>query len=150
MRQSGAEAKLYQQRVQRHTPKIPVLRNVIAAFLVGGTICLLGQLLLSWFTGNGMSLDDSVSSTAAVMILIGAVLTGIGVYDEVGRFAGMGAALPITGFANAMVSPAMEYKREGYVLGVGARMFSVAGPVVVYGLVVSIASAAIRYWLVGP
>lgn len=97
-----------------------------------------------------MPLDDAAGPTAAIMIVVGSVLTGLGIYDELGRIGGMGAALPVTGFANSMVAPALEYKREGYVLGVGSRMFSIAGPVVVYGLLVSIASASLRFWLVGP
>ncbi|HEY8449636.1 MAG TPA: SpoVA/SpoVAEb family sporulation membrane protein, partial [Bacillota bacterium] len=110
----------------------------------------IGQAVMNWFLRNGLRPDDAAASTAAVMIGVGALLTGLGVYDEVGRFGGMGAALPITGFANSIVAPALEYKREGYVLGVAARMFSIAGPVVVYGLLVSIVSAALRYWAVGP
>lgn len=150
MKLSGREAQQYKLRVRRHRPPRPVLRNLLAAFMVGGTICLVGQVVLTLIRGAGTPLDDATSATAAVMILLGAILTGLGIYDEVGRFGGMGAALPITGFANAIVAPAMDYKREGYVLGVGARMFSIAGPVVVYGLLTSIISAAIRYWMVGP
>lgn len=150
MKISGEAAQAYKRRADRHKPARPVIRNMVAAFLVGGAICLLGQVIINWFSRSGMPLDDAAGPTAAIMIVVGSVLTGLGIYDELGRIGGMGAALPVTGFANSMVAPALEYKREGYVLGVGSRMFSIAGPVVVYGLLVSIASASLRFWLVGP
>jgi stage V sporulation protein AC len=111
-----------------------VLQNAVLAFVVGGAICAVGQVVLLWLLGRGLKESQAVAYTAAVMIGVGATLTGAGVYDEIGRVGGMGSALPITGFANSIVSPAMEYKREGFVLGVTAKMFNVAGPVIVYGL----------------
>ena len=110
-------------------------------YIVGGLICTLGQGVLNYFVSQGMSPKEAGGPTAAVMILLGALLTGLGIYDRLGKFAGAGSFGPITGFANSIVAPALEYKREGYVLGVGARMFQIAGPVLVYGM-----STA---WLVG-
>ncbi len=104
------------------------------------------QLLLFWGVGPLMALMVA----AAILVFLGGLLTGLGVYDEVGRVGGMGAALPITGFANSIVSPAMEFKREGWVMGVGARMFSIAGPVVVYGLLTSMAVGVVYYVLFYP
>lgn len=147
MKASQSETRSYLRRARRHMPRPPFLRNAVAAFLVGGAICTVGQGVLGWFIGQGMQLDDAASPTAAVMVFLGALFTGIGVYDEVGRYGGMGGALPITGFANAIVAPALESRNEGYILGVGARMFSLAGPVIAYGLLVAMASAALRFWL---
>lgn len=144
MKASKTEAKQYSRLVSEHVPPRPILRNVTLAFLIGGTICAIGQVFLSLFRGFGMPEVRALSSTAAVMIALGALLTGFGVYDEIGRVGGMGAALPITGFANSIVSSAMEFKREGLILGVGAKMFSIAGPVIVYGLVAAAAVALLR------
>ncbi|HLS88551.1 MAG TPA: stage V sporulation protein AC [Sphingobacteriaceae bacterium] len=150
MKGSQEQARQYEQRARRHRPKPPVLRNVVTAFIAGGAITGLGQMILTFFRVRGLDLREATGATAAVIILAGALLTGLGVYDRLGRWAGMGASLPISGFANSIVAPAMEYKREGMVLGVGARMFTVAGPVIVYGLVISVLAAAVRYALRGP
>lgn len=136
----------YKWRVQRKKPKPAVLRNTIMAFLVGGLICTLGQGVLVFFQSLGMSMKEAAGPTASVMVFLGAFLTGLGVYDDIGKVAGAGSVVPITGFANSMVSPAMEFKREGFVTGVGARMFQVAGPVLVYSTVTSI-MIGIVYWL---
>lgn len=144
------EVDAYKQVQKNRLPRKPILRNVVLAFLVGGAITTVGQLILMWFVGQGMSLEKASTPTAAVMVFIGALLTGLGWYDEIARYGGMGAALPITGFANSIVAPAMEFKREGWILGVGARMFTVAGPVIVYGLVTSIAVGLVYYYLYGP
>jgi stage V sporulation protein AC len=115
-------------------PKAPWLRNGLLAFLVGGTICTIGQAVQSGFVAMGMTKEAAVAPTAVVLVGAAAVLTALGVYDRIVAWAGMGGALPITGFANAMVSPAMEFRREGLVLGTGARIFQVAGPVLTFGL----------------
>ncbi len=133
------EQKQYEQKVREKMPKSRVLLQCAKAFLVGGIICCIGQVigdigsLLFTFTE-----DMRASFTAVIMVFLGAFLTGIGVYDKIGRFAGAGSIVPITGFANSIVSPAMEYKREGYVMGVGANMFSLAGPVLVFGITSSV------------
>lgn len=129
--------KHYQKLIKETKPPRPVLRNAVAAFVVGGLICTVGQLVMNFFVSRGMPAKEAAGPTAGVMVFLGAFLTGIGIYDLIGRLGGMGSALPITGFANSIVSPAMEFKREGFVLGVGARMFVIAGPVIVYGLVTS-------------
>lgn len=119
------------------------MRNVLTAFFVGGSITALAQPVLMFFQSRGLPLREAAGATSSVFIFIGALLTGVGVYDRLGRWAGMGANLPISGFANSIAAPAMEYKREGMVLGVGSRMFTVAGPVIVYGLTVSVLAAAL-------
>ncbi|MGI6357296.1 MAG: stage V sporulation protein AC [Bacillota bacterium] len=127
--------KEYQQLAKRKQLKIPVLRNVIVAYLVGGLICVIGQAISKFYLGLGFKPDEVGSPTAATLIFISSVLTGLGVYDVLGQFAGAGSAVPVTGFANSVVSAALEFKREGLVLGVGAKMFSLAGPVIAYGAV---------------
>lgn len=126
----------YQDMVKKNHPKENKVKNIIKAFLVGGTICLIGQgfwnLYLYFFD---YSQDDAGALATITMIFLGGLLTGIGIYDELGQFAGAGSIVPVTGFANAMVSPAIEYKQEGFVLGLGAKLFSVAGPVLTYGMV---------------
>ncbi|ADU51251.1 SpoVA protein [Thermaerobacter marianensis DSM 12885] len=133
-RASKQQTQAYQQAVRRVLPPKPIARNALMAFLVGGTIATAGQVVLNLLQGAGLPPTDAASWTAAVFILIGLLLTGLGVYDDLGRVGGMGAFLPITGFANSVGSAAMEFKREGWVLGLGARMFQIAGPVIVYGL----------------
>jgi len=138
MKASGEQTRRYLELVARRGPKKPVLRNAVMAFLVGGAICAVAQLILNAFVARGMTPQSAAPPTSALMVALGSLLTGIGFYDEIGRVGGMGAALPITGFANSIVAAAMEYKREGFVLGVGARMFTVAGPVIVYGLLAAV------------
>ncbi|MGI6631610.1 MAG: stage V sporulation protein AC [Bacillota bacterium] len=132
-------AKAYQ-------PPRPILRNIIAAFVVGGLICVVAQIILDYLSAR-MPPNQAAAMTSSIMVFLGAFLTGLGVYDEIGRHAGMGAALPITGFANSVVSPAMEYKREGFVLGVSARMFQVAGPVIVYGSLSALIVSILRVYV---
>lgn len=120
-------------------PKSNTVSQCFRAFLVGGIICCIGQLVHDlgsiWFSLDQAGLS---SFTAIVMVFLGSTLTGLGIYDKIGSFAGAGSIVPITGFANSIVSPAMEFKREGYVMGVGAKLFSIAGPVLVYGISASI------------
>lgn len=127
--------KEYQAIAKRQRTKIPVLRNVIVAYIVGGLICVIGQGITQIYIGMGLKPEEAGSPTVATMIFIAAILTGLGVYDVLGQFAGAGSQVPVTGFANAVVSAGMEYKREGFILGTGAKMFSLAGPVIVYGTV---------------
>lgn len=132
-----AEVQEYESLVQQVKPRPPVLKNCIWAFAVGGIICVIGQVVMNYLTAHGLSELDAGSGTAVIMIFLGALLTGIGIYDEIGKRAGAGSIVPITGFSNAIVASAMEFKREGYVFGVGARIFSVAGPTLLFGFAVS-------------
>jgi len=143
------QQKAYQRTARAMQPRRPILRNTVLAFLVGGIICALAQLFLSYLLSRGLPQKEAFALTSGFMVFWGALLTGLGVYDVIGRVGGMGAALPITGFANSMVSPAMEFKREGYVLGVGARLFTVAGPVIVYGLVSAVVVVVVKWLLTG-
>ena len=118
----------------RHRPPAPVGPNAVRAFVVGGAVCAVGQLITDFFVAHGQTAAKAASPTAVVMVGLGALFTGLGLYDRLVRSGGMGGALPISGFSNAMVAPAMEYRREGLVLGVGAKLFTVAGPVLAYGL----------------
>ena len=133
-----ATNKIYQTYVDKKSPNSPLLKNCINAFLVGGLICTIGQIIFSYCEYNG--LDKTNASTIVSIILIGlsAFLTGLNVFNKIGKIAGAGSLVPITGFANSIVAPAMEYKSEGYIMGVGAKMFTVAGPVLVYGISTSI------------
>lgn len=129
----------YQKLVSERAPKSKVLQQCLKAFVSGGLICCIGQLFRD-FARLTLHLGESdvASFTAMVMVFLGATLTGIGVYDRIGTWAGAGSVVPITGFANSIVSPAMEFRREGFVLGLGAKLFSIAGPVLVYGISASI------------
>ena len=125
----------------------PIIKDTIKAFIVGGFICVLGQLLLTVY-GKVISDEQSAKTlVSCTLIFLSAMLTGFGVFDKIATFAGAGTIVPITGFANAMVSPAIEYKTEGFVLGVGAKMFTIAGPVIVYGTVASVVYGII-YWVI--
>lgn len=136
----------YQNKVDNITPKPPLLKNICWAFVVGGLICTLGQLITDYFGGLGLSKKDASAYATAVLVFLGSLFTGLGLYDELGKRAGAGSIVPITGFANSIVAPAMEFKREGYVFGVGAKMFVIAGPVLVYGMVTAFIIGLI-YWI---
>ncbi|MBT2158497.1 stage V sporulation protein AC [Clostridioides difficile] len=127
-------------------PKTYIFKNYTLAFIVGGIICMIGQAINDLYMKvGGLDKLGASSATSITLIFIGAFLTGLGVYDLIGKRAGAGSIIPITGFANSIVSPAMEYKREGYVLGVGANLFKIAGPVLVYGIGSSILCGIIYY-----
>ena len=130
--------KDYQEYVDKKTPNSPIAFNILKAFVVGGIICLIGQFILDGLKGAGLNEEAAASVTSISLIFIGIFLTAINVYSKIGKFAGAGSIVPITGFANSIVSPAMEYKSEGYVMGVGGKMFTVAGPVLVFGISASI------------
>ena len=127
----------YSRLNEKIKPNIPKFRNIIRAYLTGGTICLLGQSLWNIYMIFGFNQENAGIMSTITLILIGGLLTGIGKYDEISQFAGAGTIIPVTGFANAMVSPALEYKQDGLVLGMGSKLFSVAGPVLTYGMVSS-------------
>jgi stage V sporulation protein AC len=128
-------------------PKPKMLKNIILAFLVGGAICDVGQFFNNYLVGIGISKAEVGTYVSIIMVFIGALLTGIGVYDKLANFAGAGSVVPITGFANSIVSPAMEFKKEGFIFGVGAKMFTIAGPVLVYGICSSVMVGIIYYFI---
>ena len=138
----------YNKYVARLSPKSKTLRNCVWAFVVGGLICVLGQGLINFFSGKtvGLGKEEAATATCACLIFLSALLTGLSVYDDIAKHAGAGTLVPITGFANAVVSPAMEFKSEGYILGVGAKMFTIAGPVIVYGVLASVLYGIV-YWI---
>ena len=151
-KQTAEERRKHQQyrnMVNDRMPKSKTLLNCVYAFLVGGAICCIGQLVGDAGT-LCLSLDEKqrAAFTSIVMIFLGALFTGVGLYDKLGSFAGAGSVVPITGFANSIVAPAMEHKREGLVLGVAANMFTIAGPVLVYGIVSGMIIGII-YWIFG-
>lgn len=135
----------YRKYVDKVSPNSKTARNVLRAYLVGGVICMLGQFFINSFRQMGLDQDVSASLTSVVMVFFGVSFTALDLYDELGKFAGAGSIVPITGFANSIASPAIEYKSEGYVLGIGARMFLIAGPVLVYGISISIIIGIIHY-----
>ncbi len=139
----------YARDAAKYRPPTPYLRNFLAAFFVGGAICAAGQILHAVFVAQGLDDGEAGARMAASVIALGALLTGLGVYDILGRFSGAGSAVPISGFANSIVAPAMEFAREGFVLGTAAQMFVIAGPVIVYGVIAAFISAAVRYFIVG-
>ncbi len=124
----------YKKFSDKKSPKPTYLKNIVMAFIVGGTICTIGQIILNYLKSTGLDEKMAGAGTSISMVFLGALLTGLGIYDQIGKIGGAGAAIPITGFANAIVSPAMEFKREGFIFGVAAKMFIVAGPVLVYGI----------------
>lgn len=128
-------------------PKPNIMKNCVCAFLIGGLICDVGQLVSDIYSRYGVETQDLGMYTSATMIFIGAFLTGIGVYDKIASIAGAGTIVPITGFANSIVAPAIEFKKEGFVLGVSAKMFTIAGPVLVYGIGSSVIIGLIYYFI---
>ena len=133
----------YQQYVKRKAKKSPLLKNTALAFGVGGAICAAGQLILNGWTAAGLEEKTAGTATSCTLVFLSALLTGLNLYNKLARFGGAGTLVPITGFANAMVSPALEFKSEGMVTGTGAKLFTVAGPVLVFGI-----SASILYGLI--
>ena len=130
--------KTYQEYVDKKSPNSPIIKNCINSFWVGGLICSLGQIILNICKQRGFDMATSGTIVSIILIGISAFLTGLNIFNKIGKFAGAGSLVPITGFANSIVSPAMEYKSEGYVMGVGGKMFTVAGPVLVFGISASI------------
>ncbi len=135
----------YAKMVKRATPPSPKGKNCLKAFLIGGLICAAGQGFLELFKYLGLNEDEQKAMTAVALIVLTAILTGIGVFDKIAKHAGAGTIVPITGFANSVVSPAMEFKTEGRVLGTGARIFIIAGPVIAYGTAAAFVYGVICY-----
>ena len=128
----------YQDYVNKKSPNSPIWKNCFNAFWVGGLICTIGQIIMNICKERGFDQNISGTIVSILLIAISAFLTGLNIFNKIGKFAGAGSLVPITGFANSIVSPAMEYKSAGYVLGVGGKMFTVAGPVLVFGISASI------------
>lgn len=137
--------KQYDKMTKKATPPSPWFRDCICAFLVGGSICTFGQFLFNVYLMGGMFEEDARGAASITIIALTAILTGLHAWEKIGKFAGAGALVPITGFANAVASPALEFKSEGYILGIGANMFKIAGPVIVYGVMASVIYGVIYY-----
>ncbi len=139
-----AEAAEYNSLVNQINPRPAYFKNGVWAVAIGGLICMIGQIIMNALVKNGMELKNAGSLTSVSLIFLAALFTGWGFYDELAKRAGAGTIVPITGFANAIVASAMEFKREGYVFGVGARIFSVAGPTLVFGFIISVIIGLIK------
>ncbi len=128
----------YQKYVQQKAKKSPLVKNVICAFVIGGLICVAGQLIQNGWAAAGLNKEDAGTATSCSLVFLSALLTGLNLYNKLARFGGAGTLVPITGFANAVVSPAIDFKSEGFVTGMAAKMFLVAGPVIVFGTLASV------------
>ena len=138
--------KQYGRLVKEMSPKSPVGRDCFNAFWIGGMICVLGQLLVNGYDALGLEKEQAGTAASMTLVALSALLTGLSLYDDIAKHAGAGTLVPITGFANSIAAPAVEFKTEGFVLGVGAKMFTIAGPVIVYGLSASVVYGFI-FWL---
>lgn len=130
--------KDYQNYVKQKSKKSPIVKDVALAFAIGGAICVLGQLIQNGWAGTGLSREDAGTAASCTLVLLSALLTGLNLYHRIARYGGAGTLVPITGFANAVVSPAIDFKSEGLVTGMAAKMFTVAGPVIVFGVAASV------------
>lgn len=135
----------YDELISKKAQKSPIAKNIFFAFVVGGLICMLGQFILNQMINLGVDQEKAAIITSISLIFIGAFLTSINLYSRIGRFAGAGSTIPITGFSNSVVAPAIEFKSEGYILGLGANMFKVAGPVLVFGITSSALLGLVYY-----
>ena len=142
------DKKTYGQMVKKNSPPSPFLKDFVWAFFVGGFICVIGQLFTELYMYLGADEDIVKMAVPSTLIFIASFLTGLGIFDKIAKHAGAGTLVPITGFANAVVSPAIEFKTEGWVLGLGANIFKIAGPVIAYGTIASVIYGLI-YWLIG-
>lgn len=138
--------KQYGALVEQMSPKSPMWRDCLNAFWIGGLICTLGQIFLNCYTNLGLDKDGAGTAASMSLVALSALLTGLSLYDDIAKYAGAGTLVPITGFANAIAAPAVEFKTEGFILGVGAKIFTIAGPVIVYGLAASVVYG-ILYWI---
>ena len=138
--------KQYDALVREMSPKSPMGKACINAFWIGGLICVLGQIFINWYTSLGLEKQDASTAGSMTLVVLSALLTGLSLYDNIAKFAGAGTLVPITGFANSISAPAVEFKTEGFVLGVGAKIFTIAGPVILYGVTASVVYGLI-YWI---
>ena len=138
--------KEYGKLVEEMSPKSPVLKDCSMAFLIGGLICTVGQLIMNGYLALGLPKEEAGTAMSMTLVALSALLTGLSLYDNIAKHAGAGTLVPITGFANAISSAAIEFKTEGFVLGVGAKIFTIAGPVIVYGVAASVIYGVI-YWI---
>ena len=138
--------KQYDQLICELSPHSPAWKDCLWAFCVGGGICALGQFFINWYTDLGLEKTDASGATSMTLVALAALLTGLGVFDDIAKRAGAGTLVPITGFANAIAAPAVEFQTEGFILGTAAKMFTIAGPVIVYGVSASVVYGFI-YWL---
>ena len=138
--------KQYGKLVDELSPKSPMGWDCVAAFVVGGAICTLGQVLINLYTQFGMEKQDASTAASMSLVVLSALFTGLSLYDNLAKYAGAGTLVPITGFANSIAAPAVEFKTEGFILGVGAKIFTIAGPVIVYGVSASVIYGLI-YWI---
>ena len=138
--------KEYGKLIKDMAPKSPIGKDCLKAFLVGGLICTIGQLCMNGYTALGLDKDGAGTATCITLITLSALLTGLSLYDDIAKHAGAGTLGPITGFANSIAAPAVEFKTEGFILGVGAKIFQIAGPVIVYGVSASVVYGLI-YWI---
>ena len=136
----------YERLVGELAPKSPIWKDCLNAFWIGGLICTLGQLAMNGYTALGLDKENAGTATAMTLVALSALLTGLSLYDDIAKHAGAGTLVPITGFANSIAAPAVEFKTEGFILGVGAKMFTIAGPVIVYGVSASVVYGLI-YWI---
>jgi stage V sporulation protein AC len=137
--------KEYEKLVEQTVPKSPILKDCLGAFIIGGLICSLGQAFIQLYTTLGMDPEKASTVASLSLVLLSALLTGLSLYDNIAKYAGAGTLVPITGFANSIAATAVEFKTEGFILGVGAKMFTIAGPVIVYGVSASVVYGFI-YW----
>ena len=130
--------KEYKSYVEQKARKSPIVKDVALAFVIGGLICVVGQAIQDGWSAVGLNQEDAGTATSVCMVLLSALLTGLNLYNKIARYGGAGTLVPITGFANAVVSPAIDFKSEGFVTGMAAKMFTVAGPVIVFGTLASV------------
>ncbi len=136
----------YGKLVGSMAPRSPIGKDCLNAFWIGGLICTLGQLIMNGYAALGLDKTNAGTATSMTLVAISALLTGLSLYDDIAKHAGAGTLVPITGFANAIAAPAVEFKTEGFILGVGAKMFTIAGPVIVYGVSASVVYGSI-FWI---
>lgn len=138
--------KQYAKLVEEMSPRSPISKDCLNAFVIGGIICTIGQFIMNYYTKIGLGKDAAGTATSITLVAMSALLTGLSLYDNIAKYAGAGTLVPITGFANSIAAPAVEFKTEGMILGTAAKMFTIAGPVIVYGLSASVVYGLI-YWL---